>query len=90
MTKTKACSPNVPVIYKIKKYKYNYRRERYEFSWSKRMGSFEECQEYIKIFESAMEKFYALMGYCDRKTDIIRIDITTPNPYQPQELVIVH
>lgn len=81
-----ACSPNVPVIYKIKKYKYNYNRNRYEFSWSKRMGSFEECQHYIEVFESATKHLAQFFGKCHRKEDIIRIDITTPNPHQPQEI----
>lgn len=90
MKKPIACSPNVPVIYKIKKYKYNYHRDRYEFSWSKRMASFEECQEYIRVFESATMFLREFWGRCERKEDIIRIDITTPNPYQPQELVIAH
>lgn len=82
----KTCSPNVPVIYKIKKYKYNYRRDRYEFSWSKRMASFEECENYIKTFESATKFLRDFFGKCHRKEDEIRIEITTPNPYQPSVL----
>jgi hypothetical protein len=84
MKSRQQCSPNVTVIYKIKKYKYNYNRDRYEFSWSKRMGSFEECQEYIRLFKSATDKFSDIFGKCHRKEDMIRIDITTPNPYQPK------
>jgi hypothetical protein len=83
-----ACTPNVLVIYKIKKYKYNYHRGRYEFSWSKRLVSVEECQEYIKRFESATRFLANFFGYCNRKEDIIKIFITTPNPYQPEEIVI--
>ena len=79
------CSPNVPVIYKIRKYKYNYHRDRYEFSWSKRLGSFEECQEYVKRFERATKFLSNFFGYSHRKEDVIKIFVFTPNPDQPKE-----